>query len=314
MEIENEFNTGSLYHLAIKWRWHLIAIAIISGLAATVFSSSAFIEPKFKSTAVVYPVNIIPYSNESATEQLLQLFQSADVKNKLIEKFDLANHYGIGDNSKEPNSKLILEFNDNVSISKTEFESVNIEILDKDPVKACAMVNEIIIETNLKLRQLQREKSQEMHAMYAQQIEIKKNEIDTLKSQISKLRLDNNFIDIGSQAREVTRGLINAKGGESSRLSNKIQEVGAEYTALNVKLDAALAYYTKIKSNYDDITGDLNKELTYTNVVTKPYVADSKSYPIRWIIVLSSVLASLFLGFIIISISEGKKKNFKQSL
>jgi capsule polysaccharide export protein KpsE/RkpR len=292
----------------------LIAIAIISGLAATVFSSSAFIEPKFKSTAVVYPVNIIPYSNESATEQLLQLFQSADVKNKLIEKFDLANHYGIGDNSKEPNSKLILEFNDNVSISKTEFESVNIEILDKDPVKACAMVNEIIIETNLKLRQLQREKSQEMHAMYAQQIEIKKNEIDTLKSQISKLRLDNNFIDIGSQAREVTRGLINAKGGESSRLSNKIQEVGAEYTALNVKLDAALAYYTKIKSNYDDITGDLNKELTYTNVVTKPYVADSKSYPIRWIIVLSSVLASLFLGFIIISISEGKKKNFKQSL
>lgn len=314
MEIENEFNTGSLYHLAIKWRWHLIAIAIISGLAATVFSSSAFIEPKFKSTAVVYPVNIIPYSNESATEQLLQLFQSADVKNKLIEKFDLANHYGIGDNSKEPNSKLILEFNDNVSISKTEFESVNIEILDKDPVKACAMVNEIIIETNLKLRQLQREKSQEMHAMYAQQIEIKKNEIDTLKSQISKLRLDNNFIDIGSQAREVTRGLINAKGGESSRLSNKIQEVGAEYTALNVKLDAALAYYTKIKSNYDDITGDLNKELTYTNVVTKPYVADYKSYPIRWIIVLSSVLASLFLGFIIISISEGKKKNFKQSL
>jgi len=314
MEIENEFNTGSLYHLAIKWRWHLIAIAIISGLAATVFSSSAFIEPKFKSTAVVYPVNIIPYSNESATEQLLQLFQSADVKNKLIEKFDLANHYGIGDNSKEPNSKLILEFNDNVSISKTEFESVNIEILDKDPVKACAMVNEIIIETNLKLRQLQREKSQEMHAMYAQQIEIKKNEIDTLKGQISKLRVDNNFIDIGSQAREVTRGLINAKGGESSRLSNKIQEVGAEYTALNVKLDAALAYYTKIKSNYDDITGDLNKELTYTNVVTKPYVADSKSYPIRWIIVLSSVLASLFLGFIIISISEGKKKNFKQSL
>lgn len=313
MEQESEFNTGSLYYLAIKWRWHLIAIAIISGLASTVFSSSSFIEPKYKSTAVVYPVNIVPYSNESATEQLLQLFQSADVKNKLIERFDLANHYGIGDNSKEPNSKLILEFNDNVSISKTEFESVNIEILDKDPVKACAMVNEIINETNLKLRQLQREKSQEMHAMYAKQLESKKNEIDTLKIQISKLRVENNFIDIGSQAREVTRGVINSKTGEASRLSGKIQEVGAEYTSLNARLEAALVYYTKIKATYDDITGDLNKELTYTNVVTKPYVADTKSYPIRWIIVLSSVLASLFLGFIIISISEGKKKNFGQS-
>jgi uncharacterized protein involved in exopolysaccharide biosynthesis len=314
MEQESEFNTGSLYHLAIKWRWHLMVIAIISGLAAGVFSSSAFIEPKFKSTAVVYPVNIVPYSNESATEQLLQLFQSADVKNKIIEKFDLANHYGLGDSSKEPNSKLILEFNDNVSVSKTEFESVNIEILDKDPVKACAMVSEMIAETNLKCRQLQREKSQEMLAMYAKQLDIKKTEIDTLKSQISKLRVENNIIDIWAQTKEATRGLIASKGGEASRITGKIQEVGAELTALNVKLDAALNYYTKIKATYDDITGDLNKELTYTNVVTKPFVADTKSYPIRWIIVLSSVLASLFLGFIIISVTEGKKKKFKQSL
>lgn len=313
MEQENEFNTGSLYHLAVKWRWHLIAIAVISGLASTVFSGSAFIEPKFKSTAVVYPVNIVPYSNESATEQLLQLFQSADVKNKIIEKFDLANHYGLGDNSKEPNSKLILEFNDNVSISKTEFESVNIEILDKDPVKACAMVNEIIAETNQKCRQLQREKSQEMLAMYAKQLELKKAEIDTLKNQISKLRVENNIIDVFSQTREATRGLISSKGGEATRITGKIQEVGAELTANNAKLDAALNYYAKIKATYDDITGDLNKELTYTNVVTKPFVADVKAYPIRWIIVLSSVLASLFLGFIIISVTEGKKKKFKQS-
>ena len=313
MEQENEFNTGSLYHLAIKWRWHLIAIAIISGLAATVFSSASFIEPKFKSTAVVYPVNIVPYSNESATEQLLQLFQSADVKNKIIEKFDLSNHYGLGDNSKEPNSKLILEFNDNVSINKTEFESVSIEILDKDPIKACAIVNELITETNLKLRQLQREKSQEMHSMYAKQLELKKQEIDTLKVQISKLRVENNIIDVYNQTREITRGVINSKGGEASKISSTIQEKGAELTSLNTKLDAALGYYTKLKASYDDITGDLNKELTYTNVVTKPFVADIKAYPVRWIIVLSSIVASLFLGFIIISFSEGKKKNFRQS-
>lgn len=313
MNQENEFNTDSLYHLALKWRWHLVAIAIISSLASAVFSSSTFIEPKFKSTAVVYPVNIVPYSNESATEQLLQMFQSADVKNKIIDKFDLANHYGLGDNSKEPNSRLIQEFNENVSISKTEFESISIEILDKDPVKACKMVNEIIAETNLKCRELQREKSQEMLEMQAKQLAIKKMEIDSLKSQISRIRLAYDIIDIGSQAKEATRGLMASKGGEASRMLSKMQEVGAELTAYNVKLEAALVYYVKIKSAYDDIVGDLNKELTYTNVVTKPFVADVKSYPIRWIIVLISTLASLFLGFIIISFSEGKKKNFNRS-
>jgi hypothetical protein len=312
MEQGSDFNTGSLYHLAVKWKWHLLVIAIISSLASSIFSSSLFIEPKFKSTAVVYPVNIVPYSNESATEQLLQMFQSADVKNKIIEKFDLANHYGLGDNSKEPNTQMIREFNENVSISKTEFESINIEILDKDPVKACGMVNEIISETNLKCRQLQREKSQEMLGMYAKQLELKKSEIDTLKSQIRKLRLDNEIIDLPTQTREATRGLVSTKGGEASRILNKMQDVGAEMTALNTKLDAALIYFVKTKAAYDDITGDLNKELTYTNVVAKPFVADIKSYPIRWIIVLISTMASLFLGFIIISLSEGKKKNFNR--
>ncbi len=314
MENSSEFNTGSLFSLAMRWRWHLIAIIAISGLAATIFSSSAFIEPKFKSTAILYPVNIVPYSNESATEQLLQIFQSADVKAKIIAKFDLANHYGLAGDSKESNASLMLEYNDNVQISKTEYESVNIDILDKDPVKACAMVNALIDETNMKLRNLQRGKSQEMLKLYAGQLAIKKREIDSLESEISKLRTDNKLIDVAFQTREVTRAVINQKSGEAEIMAQNIQQKGAELTSLNLRLEAALHYYNKQKDAFDDITGDLQKELTYTNVVTKPFVAETKSYPIRWLIVLLSMVASLFLGFTVISLVESKKKNSRQSL
>lgn len=309
MDKGNDFNTDNLLILTFKWKWHLIAVAVIAAVAATVFSSSYFIEPKFKSTAVVYPVNIVPYSNESATEQLLQIFQSIDVKKKIIEKFDLANHYGIGDNSKYPSAKLFIEFNDNVSISKTEFESINIEIYDKDPVVAFNMVNSLIDETNLKQRELQRSKSLEMHNMYENQLALKRQEIDSLQKQISNLRVTNNIINVEYQTKEVTRNFLNTKGGEANEIALKMKEKGAELTALELKLEAALNYETKLKNAFDDITGDLNKELTYTNVVTQPFVADSKSYPIRWLIVSSSILAALFITFIYISFVEGKKKS-----
>ena len=313
MTNKEEFNTSSLFYLAIKWRWHLMVVALLSGVAATVFSSATFIQPKFKSYAVVYPVNIIPYSNESATEQLLQLFQSADVKANVIEKYDLANHYGIGSNSKEPSSDLILEINDNFSISKTEFESVSIEILDKDPKMARDLVNELISQTNLKARQLQREKSQEMQQMYTMQLDKSKSDIDTLNARISDLRIANNVIDVMYQTKEITRGVIASKGGEAEKLATGLKEKGAQLTELNSKLETELLYYAKIKEAFDNVNADLKKELTYTNVVTRPVIADKKSYPIRWIIVLSAIVASLFLAFVIISFKENKKKNSNQS-
>lgn len=309
-----DFKTDSVYYIALKWRWHLIAIAAIAMLSSAIFSSSFFIKPKYKSTAVVYPVNLIPYSNESATEQLLQLLQSADVRQATIKKFNLAAHYNIGETSDKPTAKLILEYSENISISKTEFESVNIEVLDTDPQLACDIANEIVAQTNLKARKLQREKSQEMLQMFNQQLVDKKAEIDTLENQIKKIRTTYNIIDIKVQGREITKSIIgNNKSGKADEISENIKLKGEEINTLSAKLQAELHYYAKIKNSHDDVIADLNKELTYTNVVNQPFPSDSKAYPIRWIIVSLSTMLSLLVAFIVISIAESKKKSPNQS-
>ncbi len=312
---EVEMKTDSVFYLALKWRWHLITVALIALVSSALFSSSYFIKPKYKSSAVVYPVNLVPYSNESATEQLLQLLQSGDVRQAVIKKFNLSDHYSIGNSSDNPNAKLIREYNDNVNIAKTEFESVNIDVLDTDPQLACDMVNEIVGQTNLKARQLQREKSKEIHKMVLEQITEKKAEIDSLQSQIKYIRTTYNFIDIGAQGREVTRGIIGSvKSSEAREMSEGMKQRGAELATLTKKLDDALGYYARVKNSYDDVTADLNKELTYTNIVNKPFPADTKSYPVRWLIVSLSTVLSLLLAVIIISIAESKKKSPNQSL
>jgi len=48
--------------LNIIWKWR-IKLAIVAGLAvilSSVFSSSYFIKPKYKSTAIIYPSNLMP--------------------------------------------------------------------------------------------------------------------------------------------------------------------------------------------------------------------------------------------------------------
>ena len=61
-----------------RWKKQLIIVAIGAAIVSFIFTLPAIMTPMFKSTSVVYPVNIEPYSNESPTEQLVQIFNSDD--------------------------------------------------------------------------------------------------------------------------------------------------------------------------------------------------------------------------------------------
>ena len=84
--MESQFYQINLLQLLLKWKFHLGVIVLIAAVLAAIFSGSAFITPKFKSFAVVYPANIAPYSDENETEQMLQVFQSNDIADS-ISKF-----------------------------------------------------------------------------------------------------------------------------------------------------------------------------------------------------------------------------------
>ena len=98
--MENFKNNINILKLIFKWKIHFIIIVLLSIICAVIFSGSIFITPLFKSNAVVYPANIASYSDESETEQMLQIFQSRDIKDSVIKKFDLAKHYKIDSNYK----------------------------------------------------------------------------------------------------------------------------------------------------------------------------------------------------------------------
>ena len=304
-----------LLNLILRWRIHLIIITASVVILSIIFSSQFFIKPKYKSYTTVYPSNLISYSNETVTEQMLQIFKSDDIRDKVVQKFKLADHYEIDTTASHFKTSIIKTWNSNVTIRKTEFESVEIEVLDTDPVLACRILNEMIELFNLKVRSLMREKTGEIVKMLKKQMDDRQAERDTLESKLDKIRKEYNILDYGSQVREATRGYVlpNGKNQNASNILNSLILKGGEFNILNAQLESAVRNYLNVKTDYDNAIKDLTKELTYTNVINKPVPADKKCYPIRWLIVVLSAAASLLLSIIILIGIEKYRETIKQS-
>jgi hypothetical protein len=301
------FNSESLLKTTLKWKLHLAIVLVVAIALSVVFSSPLFIAPKYKSFAVVYPSNLISYSSETPTEQMLQLFRSEDIKKAVADTFQLAKHYGIDTTNPNYLSLILREYDHNVTVKKTEFESIVIEVYDKDPHTAAKMVHHIIKLMNMKARQLQREKTAEVVTIYKDLLEIKQHQIDSVQERMTFLRKEYNLYDYSIQVKEFTKGQVKSITGgarnnqEIRKVLENIEEHGGEFLFLGGYLASLAASYNEIKMEYDKSLSDLTKELTYTNMVTKPYPADKKSYPVRWLIVLVTTLSSLIIAIIIIS-------------
>lgn len=310
------FNSTDLLQLILRWKKHLIIVGLISLVGSILFSSPIFIKPKFKSFALIYPSNLIAYSTESATEQMLQLTQSYDIRDKIINTFYLFEHYDIDTlKNKTFKSEVYKKYDENIIIKKTEYESMEITVYDTDPLIASRIVDSIVHYFDLKARSLQIEKSHEVMVIALDQLKNKKNQLDSMENLLHDYSTKYGLLDYKSQSKEVTRAYMRGLTSndskvikESNRIMQGLMDKGTEFNSINEHLWRLRGTYNDLKLIYENAYRDVYKELTYANVVTRPFPSDRKAYPVRWLIVLISVGSSLLLAFMILLIFDSKKK------
>ena len=302
--------------LILRWKKHLIIVGLISLVGSILFSSPLFIKPKFKSFALIYPSNLIAYSTESATEQMLQLTQSYDIRDKIINTFHLFEHYNIDTlKNKTFKSEVYKKYDENIIIKKTEYESMEITVYDTDPLIASQIADSIVHYFDLKARSLQIEKSHEVMVIALDQLKNKKNQLDSMENLLHDYSTKYGLLDYKSQSKEVTRAYMRGLTSndtkvikESNRIMQGLMDKGTEFNSINEHLWRLRGTYNDLKLIYENAYRDVYKELTYANVVTRPFPSDKKAYPVRWLIVLISVGSSLLLAFMILLIFDPKKK------
>jgi capsular polysaccharide biosynthesis protein len=315
----NFFDNQNLLEIIWKWKKHLIIVGVLAVLFSAIFSSSVFIQPKYKSTARIYPsFNIYTFSDESESEQLLEIINSMDIKLRVIDAFNLSDVYKINKNDPLYQSYILGEFNDNVSFKKTEYETVEISVLDTDPKRASAMCDSIIAFLDDKIRTIHKVKYDEVVKIASKDLKSLDHELDSIKTKMDELRKDYKILDYESQAKEVTRGMVNvlaeqkkntSGGKELQEWMKNLSEKGGEYEILTSLQKTCLEERDSIKKAYDQALSSAKKKISYGQRIQNPIPSDKKAYPVRWLIVLASTLSALFIALLAILVLENRKKS-----
>ncbi|MCA6435611.1 MAG: hypothetical protein IM600_11050 [Bacteroidetes bacterium] len=248
-----------------------ILLATLIGSAIVAFAASSFIPKKYKSTAVVFPANISQSSEESPTEQLLQFFLSEDIKWQIAKDFKLYENYDIDSTSMEGAKNLFnYAWSENISISPTLYESIEINVKDKDPKLAQKIAQAIIAKTNVMVRESKRKIVQQYYTNSQKVINIQKREIDSLEKIMAQLALSK---DENKDVKKILRD----------------------------KIKATLKAYEKIKVINDTYLLDVDNNNDYVSTVSSPSLADKHCYPIKSIVVaISALFSTLFAALLII--------------
>lgn len=313
----NFFDNQNLLEILWKWKKHLIVVGILAFVLSGIFSSSSFITPKFKSTARIYPSNnIYTFSDESESEQLLEIINSQDIKIRLIDAFNLSEVYKISRQDPQYLTYMMAEFNDNVSFKKTEYETIEIQVLDADPQRASNMCDSVIIFLDEKVRSMHRIKSEEVAQIAKKDLRLVTHDLDSVNERLNYLRKEYKILDYESQAEEITKGMVrvlteqqkNTSGGkELEKWLKNLSEQGGEYEFLDKQQNFLISQLDSLKKVYNQSVSSANKKITYGQRVQNPVPADKKAYPVRWLIVFVSTFAALFAAMLVILVLENKK-------
>ena len=308
-----------LMQFIVKWKKQLIYIGIGSLLVSFVFTLPVFMKPMFKAQTIIYPVNIQTYSKETATEQMVQLLHSEDVRMKLVNAFDLYSHYGVDSTGNYPRFEIMKRIEENISVSKTEFESIEISVIDENPITAASMCDSILSFVDQKAISLVRVRANEVVTIIEKQMRDKKVEVDSLENAIREIRIKYGITEFENMVEGFSREYYRAvgSGGANSKLEStrkNLEEKGGEYVFLKEILWKVRGEYITYKLSYEQALTDTKKEMKFHNVISKATPPERKDSPKRTLIMLMFTAGMMLFALLVILYQEHFKNRFDKEL
>ncbi len=315
--MENFFDNRRILNLIWKRKFHFIIIGLIAVVLSAIFSGPTFITPKYKSTARIYPTNLWTLSNESETEQMLEVLNSNDIKFRMFDAFDLDQVYEVS--KEDPNyiTYMLDIYNTNVSMSKTEYETAEIKVMDENPNRASNMCDSIIHFYNQKVRELHKAKDKEMVDISYKALNKKHEDLSAIEIKLDSIRKATGILSFNEQVPELTRGymsaLANGRGNASDtkkieKLYDNFSLSGSKATVLENQYNRTIHVIDSLTDVYEKYIVEYEKDITYSHVVEYPFPADKKSYPVRWLIVVLSTISAVFIGLLAFLVLDHNKE------
>jgi uncharacterized protein involved in exopolysaccharide biosynthesis len=326
------FNSFNLIEFFWRHKWKLIILSLTAGIAAAIFSGPFFITPMYKSTVVLFPSStnsiskalladnfglkqdILQFGEEEEAEQLLQILNSSKIRDRIVQKYDLMKHYEIDSTEKYFRTKLFKEYAGNIKFRRTEYMAVEITVMDRHPDTAALIANDIsdlLDSTKIFMQKIRATKGFRIVNDEYQQL---RDWIKDMEDSLAVLRTYG-VHDYESQAEMINRQLaIEIAKNPNSKAVKALEEkldvlakYGTPYVSIRDQLEYEKKQLSLIKSKFEEAKVDAEEELPQTFVVDRAYPAEKKTYPVRSIIVLVSMVSVFLLTVLTLLLLE----NFK---
>ncbi len=320
---DKSFNSGDWFLFLFQYKTTFLIITLLALFASILFSSSLFIKPKYKSQVILYPAasnaisntllsennskaDVLSYGEETATEQLMQLLASSRIRDKVVAEFNLLNHYEIDSKSKYKNRQLIKTYEQNIMISRTEYAAVKISVLDTDPELAAKIANRISELIDSVKSDISKNRALKAYNIVKKEYEKMVSDIQKMEDSLTKIR-QLGIHDYESQAEMLNQQLAKEIAKNNTRgikaLEQKLSVLatyGSGYVGLSQQLEYDREKLSDLKRHFEKAKVDAFEVLPQYFIIEKAYKSDKKEYPIRWLIILSTLLMSWLITAIII--------------
>lgn len=321
-------DSANLLVLLFKWRKPLFIVSV----AAIIVSAavSLMITPKFKSTVTLFATrqhsfgeqlleevkkeDVLAYGEEEDAERLMQLINSDQIRNRIIEKYDLWTVYKINRTDAGANTLIGKEYNENVTAKLTKFGSIEISVLDADANRARDMANDVAAYTDTVSNKMRSERAMDAFKYAETSVLNLEKEIGIMEDSMKVLQEMGvyNYTDqVAALVEQYGTAIAEGHPDRANQIKTQLDflsQYGTLFNKLESQIEGSYEKLNIVKKRFDLMKVDVDSNLPSKFVVDYAAAADKKSYPIRWLIVAMSTISAFVFAVIFLLIWDNIKR------
>jgi uncharacterized protein involved in exopolysaccharide biosynthesis len=322
--VEN-ISATDLIKKIINWRkkflWISIAAALISGVIV-------FMVPKqYKSTVIVFPArqfsvsklvieanagnqeDYMMFGDADDAEKVMQILNTDVLKMKVADAFHLWDRWRIKDTIFAYHY-LKQKWDDQVTVKRTEYNSIKIEVYDYTADSAAFVANGIAAYIDSVRWDMNREVSGKVVAIVKNEYDNTLLRMKELEDSLYKLR-QLGVLHYKEQVKAFSKSYAKAieknDQGAIKRLESKIdtlKKYGTAYNNVKDNLEKYSSKYPDIKMKYDEALVNYNSQIPIKFVAEHAIADEFKARPKRMIWVAITVIAANLFGLFVLMFRE----------
>jgi len=296
----------------------LLIITFIAGIISII--ASLMITPRFKSSVVMFPAiqasisksllmneyqwNFQDVGEEEQVEMVLQILKSDKIRDKIIGRYNLMEHYGISPEEAHPLYKLHFYYKGNFTFKRTEYNSIVITVMDADAQMAADMANEIasLVDTTIWEMKLSRaEKAYEYIQMEYDSVTRVVTDLNACIHSFNKKGIINYDRQIERLTEAYGKAILDRNDAAKRDIEKEIYiltEYSSEFIQCWERYIDELERLNDTRSQLIQIKAEMEHQVPGIFIVDKAFKADKKAYPKKSIIVVISTLSAFILALL----------------